>query len=200
MFAGIWGFCGIWCFLGDLVVLREVGGPRAHRGRAMASRLTRTRLYLFPSSSETLLPLLGDSAPALPNWQRLVPIPHLIPCLDVSIRFSPLLGVGVFCRNQLISWSSREFSHRVDSTLLLTAFSRWSFCHRMRSARFPRRRTQPLLKLVITVSTSWSPPSDTPLVREVEAPDIQMKSGDREEGAGAFAHFPEVHGPVRVLG
>jgi len=33
---------------------------------------------------------------------------------------------------------------------------------------------------------------------------IQVKSGDREEGvgaaAGAFAHVPEVHGPVRVLG
>ena len=45
---------------------------------------------------------------------------------------------------------------------------------------------------------------DAPLVREVEACSIQVKSGDREEGAcaaaGAFAHFPEVHGPVRVLG
>ena len=76
MFSGIWGFCGISCFLGDLVLLRVVGGPRAHRGRAMASRLARTRLYLFPLSSETLFPPLGDSAPALPNWQRLVPIPH----------------------------------------------------------------------------------------------------------------------------
>ena len=49
-------------FLGDLVfggnsgLLCVVGGPRAYPAGAMVPSLTRSRLNLFPSTSETLLP------------------------------------------------------------------------------------------------------------------------------------------------
>ena len=54
-------------FRGDSELSYAVGGPRAYCGGAMTSSFTRSRLYVFPSSSETLLPP-GTAAPfALPN-------------------------------------------------------------------------------------------------------------------------------------
>jgi len=36
------------------------------------------RLYLFPSTSETLLVRSGDLPHPLPNWHWVVPTPHLL--------------------------------------------------------------------------------------------------------------------------
>jgi len=64
-------------FLGDLVFgggirccqVLWVAHGTGHCGGAMASRLARPRLYLFPSTPETLLTPSRDTARALPNSQ-----------------------------------------------------------------------------------------------------------------------------------
>jgi len=73
-------FWEISCLGGDSVLLGVVGGLLAHYSRAMASGLARPRPYLFPPTSETLPPPWGDTAPALRNWQEVVPTRHKTDC------------------------------------------------------------------------------------------------------------------------
>ena len=49
-------FLGDLVFGGNSVLLGVVGGPQAYSAGAMVPSLTRPRLNLFPSTSETLLP------------------------------------------------------------------------------------------------------------------------------------------------
>ena len=53
-------------------------------GGAMAPSLTRPRLNLFPSASETPVTPRWSTAHALPNWQRVPPTHHL--SFDLTMR------------------------------------------------------------------------------------------------------------------
>ena len=51
--------------------------PRARCGRAMTPRYPGTRLYLFPTTSESQLVPKGYVPGSLPNWSWVVPTRHL---------------------------------------------------------------------------------------------------------------------------